>query len=69
MSEYRVTMHYNDGTTEELEEVFSSMADAEEYGDYMVSCCHEGAEILHMSNPGDYPDDNAGDVYYEIEED
>lgn len=35
---------------------------------YMCSCYHEGMEILHMSNPGDYPLDEDADVDYEIVE-
>ena len=68
MAMYRVIIHYADGTTEIEDEIFSSQADAEDHGSYMVACCHDAAETDHMSNPGDYPFDNAGDVYYEVEE-
>lgn len=39
---------------EEQDEVFSSETDAEEHALYLCSCTELGAEILHMSNPGDY---------------
>ena len=47
------------------DEIFDSYEEAEEYA---VDCCNAasiGAEILHMSNPGDYPDDSC-DMEYEI---
>ena len=69
---YRVEMQYSDGTTEELDETFESEAEANEYGCYMISCLHEGAEILHMSNPGDNPlDEDADDNFevFEVDED
>lgn len=39
---------------EEQDEVFKTEQAAEEYGLYLCSCAQSGAEILHMSNPGDY---------------
>lgn len=63
MAKYKVIF---DG--EEEDELFDSEAEADEYGLYLRSCCHTGAEILHMSNPGDYDYDE--DTYdapdYEI---
>lgn len=52
------------------DEVFDTEADAEEYALYLRSCTREGAEILHMSNPGDYDydEDNFEDPDYEIVE-
>ena len=47
---------------DEFEEIFDTEEEAEEYALYLISCSKEGAEILHMSNPGDY---NAND--YEID--
>lgn len=54
-------MKYPSGATEEDDEVFESRSAADDHGMYMVSCYSEGGEILHMSNPGDYPlsDDEA----------
>ena len=39
--------------------------EAEEHALYLVSCTKLGAEILHMSNPGDYDEDDY-EVDYEI---
>ena len=52
---YRLIVKYPDGTVEEDDNVFNTEGDAREYGDYMASSFREGAEILYMSNPGDYP--------------
>ena len=53
---------------EEQDETFNTEEDAEEYALYLQSCCREGAEILHMSNPGDYDYDEDDFDYpdYEI---
>ena len=49
MSKYQILF---DGELED--EVFDTEEDADEYGLYLRSCSRTGAEILHMSNPGDY---------------
>lgn len=67
-TKYKVMMHYPDGESEELDEVFDTESEADEEALYMCSCYHEGREILHMSNPGDYPLDEDADVDYEIVE-
>ena len=41
---------------------------AEEYALYLRSCSEEGAEILNMSNPGDYPFEDCVEPEYEIVE-
>lgn len=41
-----------DGEMEE--EIFHTAEEAEEHASYLCSCCAEGAETLHLSNPGDY---------------
>lgn len=66
MSKYKVL--FND---EEMDEVFDTEDDAEEYALYLCSCAREGAEILHMSNPGDYDADDYDEDYeiVEVEED
>lgn len=58
---YKVVMRYPDGTEEELDEIFETESEADEYGLYMCSCFSTGGEDLHLSNPGDYPlsDDSA----------
>ncbi|MFR6065111.1 MAG: hypothetical protein ACLUH5_03575 [Eubacterium sp.] len=65
MSRFKVLF---DGEYED--EVFDTEEDAEEYALYLCSCTREGAEILHMSNPGDYDydEDNFEDPDYEIVE-
>lgn len=56
---------------EEQDETFDTEEDAEEYALYLRSCTQTGAEILHMSNPGDYDydEDSYEDSEYEIVED
>lgn len=57
---------------DELEdEVFDTEEEAEEHALYLVSCTQLGAEILHMSNPGDYDEDDYEADYeiIEIDED
>ena len=53
---------------EEQDEVFDTEAEAEEHALYLCSCTRTGAEILHMSNPGDYDydEDTFEDPEYEI---
>ena len=65
MAKYKIIF---DG--EEQDEVFSTEEDAEEYALYLCSCTREGAEILHMSTPGDYAydEDTFEDPEYEIVE-
>ncbi len=65
MAKYKIIF---DG--EEQDEVFSTEETAEEYALYLCSCTREGAEILHMSNPGDYDydEDTFEDPEYEIVE-
>ena len=63
MAKYKVIF---DG--EEEDEIFNSEKEAEEYALYLCSCTNSGAEILHMSNPGDYDydEDSFEDPDYEI---
>lgn len=51
-------MPYPDGTTEEEAEIFDTEDGANEHGMYACSCYSEGAEILNLSNSGDWPLDN-----------
>ena len=51
---------------EEQDEIFDSEEAAEQYALYL--CSREGAEILHMSNPGDYDYDEDEKYDYEIVE-
>ncbi len=68
MPKYKILMQYSDGTNEEQDEVFDTEEDAEEYANYLVSCNEEGAEILNLSNPGDYPLDDYEAPDFEIVE-
>lgn len=65
MAKYKIIF---DG--EEQDEVFSTEEAAEDYALYLCSCSRDGAEILHMSNPGDYDydEDSFEDPEYEIVE-
>ncbi len=62
MSRFKVLF---DGEYED--EVFDTEEDAEEYALYLCSCTRVGAEILHMSNPGDYDYDEDSFEYPEYE--
>ena len=68
MPKYKIIMQYADGTNEEEDNVFDTVEDAEEYANYLVSCNQEGAEILNLSNPGDYPLDDYEASDFEIVE-
>lgn len=52
---YKVVMIYPDGTTGEDDEVFVTEDEARAYGEEQCSNYTAGGEVLHMSNPGDYP--------------
>ena len=54
MPKYRIRW-VDDGVVED--DVFDTVEAAEETAIYYQSCQQEGAEILNMSNPGDYPYD------------
>ena len=72
MTKYYAVIHFNGGDMDEdnYGEFYNSEADAEEAALYAISCANQGAEILHMSNPGDYPYDESDyeDIEYTIEE-
>ena len=63
MTKYKII--FND---EEQDDIFKTEEDAREYALYLLSCSELGAEILHMSNPGeyDYDEDTYEDPEYEI---
>ncbi|TAP28839.1 hypothetical protein EYR88_00635 [Arthrobacter sp. S41] len=48
-------MRYPDGSSEEQDEIFETEQEAENYGLEQCSNYSLGGEVLHMSNPGDYP--------------
>ncbi len=51
---------------EEQDEIFDTEDEAEEYARYCCSCVDLGAEILHMSNKGDYSYSGGAEYEYEI---
>ena len=51
------------------DETFDTEEEAEEYALYLVSCSKDGAETLHMSNPGDYDIDDYEEDYEIVEVD
>lgn len=63
MTKYKVVFN-----GEEDDEIFDTYEQAEEYALYLRSCTRQGAEILNMSNPGDYEYDEETweDPEYEI---
>lgn len=70
MSKFKVVYYWSDGTSDEEDEYYDSYEEAYDAGSYGLQCAVEGAEILHMSNPGDYPFDESDfeDDYFEVEE-
>lgn len=62
MSKFKVI--FND---EEQDEIFDSESAAEDYALYLSSCAKEGAETLHMSNPGDCDEDDYEDDFEIVE--
>lgn len=54
-----------DGERFDEDEVYDTYEEAEEAAWESLSNMSVGAEILHMSNPGDYPDEDC-DADYEI---
>ena len=68
MSKYKIVIQYSDGTSEEEDYIFNTEEDAEEYIKYLISGSREGAEILNLSNPGDYPLDDYEEPDFQIVE-
>jgi hypothetical protein len=63
MSKYRVVF---EGEVEER--LYDTYEEANDAALYLCSCSREGAETLHMSNPGDYDYDEDEECEYVIEE-
>ena len=63
---YKVVVIYPDGTKEEDDEVFETEDEAEAQGLELCSCYVAGGEVLHMSNPGDYPLSEDDDVDFNV---
>jgi len=66
-SVYKVIFTFSDGREEEDDEIFETEEEANDYG--LESCGNivVGREILHMSNPGDYPLEDTDVDFYVVE--
>ena len=62
---FKVVTIGSDGTREEDDDVFETEAEAEQHGQQMCSDYRQGATVLHMHNPGDYPDPD-DEIDYEV---
>ena len=59
---YYYEIHFPDGEvmdSRDTDEFFDSEDEANDAALYALSCAKVGAETLHLSNPGDYPDPDA----------
>lgn len=65
---YQVKLIWKDGDEMLVDDLYDTEDEAHEGALYHISCCEEGAEILHLSNPGDYEYDEETyeDPDYEI---
>ena len=61
MAEYKYKVVF-DGA-DDMEEVFDTEDEAEEYASYQCGCTRLGAEMFHLSNPGDYDYDYDEDTW------
>ncbi|MCM1091233.1 MAG: hypothetical protein NC092_10160 [Butyrivibrio sp.] len=72
---YKVVMTFPDGEVIDSykedgdDGIFDTEQEAEDYYTEWISNYSTGGEVLHLSNPGDYPiDENEEDPDYEIVE-
>ena len=65
---FKIVMSYSDGTTEEQEEIFETESEAHDFGLVLCSNYEAGGEVLHLSNPGDYPLDDNDEADFEVVE-
>ena len=68
MSKYKVIMRASNGDEWEEDGLFDTEEEAQEHGEYVAGCAAEGAEVLNMSNPGDYPIDPDTEIEFEVVE-
>lgn len=66
MPKYKVILYFPDGTKQECEDIFDTEEEAIEYGNDACGDYRTGAEILHLSNPGDYPLEDDDELDYEV---
>lgn len=62
---FKVVTTGSDGTREEGDEVFGTEAEAQQRGQQVCSDYSQGAEVLHMHNPGDNPEPD-DEIDYEV---
>lgn len=68
MTKYRVYIEGTDHPGDYLDEIFDSYSEAEEAACEAINEIRTGAEVLNMSNPGDYEyDEDNYDLEYSIE--
>lgn len=63
---FKARLIFSNGDTLDVDGVFDTEAEAEEYALEAISEYNLGGEILNMSNPGDYPLDEELDVDFEV---
>ena len=68
MKKYKVIFMYSDGTKEDIDEIFDTEREAISFAEDGCLSYREGAEILNLSNPGDYPLLEDDELEYRIEE-
>lgn len=63
---FKVVKSYPDGATEEDDKISETESEADAHGLYLCSCYETDGEILNMSNPGDYPLDDDGEIDFAV---
>ena len=66
MPKFKVVINYQNGDTDELDDLFDSYYDAEQEALEFISNWHAGGEVLELSNPGDYPYEPDNEPDYDI---
>lgn len=58
MTKYRAKVTYSDGSSDIDDFEFDTYAEAQDRFSEIENDYRTGGEVLHMSNPGDYPEEN-----------
>lgn len=58
MAKFKPFLKFENGEELDLEEEFDTEEEAVDFGFQSISNYHTGMDVLHMSNPGDYPEEN-----------
>lgn len=64
---YKYTLYFSDGETLEGEDEYDTYDEAEQGACNAIGDYETGVETLHLSNPGDYPEE-AEEVEFKIYE-